>query len=78
MTDFQKQLQELIAEAATDYMNDPYNHQLDEKIHFKQGCEFLMPVLMKAVEQRDELMHECSDTKNKNNKELLNILKGQK
>ena len=53
MTDFKTQLEALINESATDYLNDPYNHQLDEKIHFKQGCEFLIPVLMKAIEQRD-------------------------
>jgi len=85
---FKQQLQELINRAAKKTVKEFNNIDEDEVSEFgtdiymfKQGCEFLMPVLMKAVEQRD-LNHECSVggsyIKNKNNKDLLNILKGEK
>lgn len=88
MTDFKQQLQELINEAAEKIVmkfhgvdKDHVNEFSSDIYTVKQGCEFLMPVLMKAVEQRD-LGYEASvggsHVRIKNNKELLNILKGEK
>lgn len=59
---FKQQLQELVDRAAEKSVNrDMFElHEADARVrHFKQGCEFLMPVLMKALEQRDDLVEDC-------------------
>jgi hypothetical protein len=86
MTDFQKQLQELVDQAAEKEYPDTMESY---RAAFKQGCEFLMPVLMKAVEQRDDAIWNrfrskeeyskvffATDLEDIMDKELLNILKG--
>jgi len=85
---FKKQLQELIDRAAEKYVFETNGHKWsnnndecgDNFGSFKQGCEFLMPVLMKAVEQRDFSRRSAfwAEHKQQDNSELLNILKGQK
>ena len=85
---FKKQLQELIDRAAEKYVFETNGHKWsnnndecgDNFGSFKQGCEFLMPVLMKAVEQRDFSRRSAfwDEHKQQDNSELLNILKGQK
>lgn len=80
---FKQQLQELVDLAAENIDQDAYPHE-----SFKQGCEFLMPVLMKALEQRD-FTYKCwgnddieswrgtpEEFKNEDNKELLQLLRG--
>ena len=72
---FKQQLQDFIDQAAEKSVdrNMLELRDADARVrHFKQGCEFLMPVLMKAVEQRD-----FYPFYEENNKELLNILKGE-
>lgn len=80
MTDFKKQLQELIAEAAEKSVdrNMLELREADARVrHFKQGCEFLIPVLMKAVEQRNRgRLYPRAYEENKN-EELLQLLKGK-
>ena len=59
MTDFKKQLEALISKAAQhNYPVEPYTTYANmvnkiAQFNFEQGCEFLIPVLMKAIEQRD-------------------------
>lgn len=89
-SDFKQQLQELIDQAAKTYAKDTsLNENSYIKNHFKQGCEFLIPVLMKAIEQRDQSEKvfgrscyandaEVDEGLQELNKELLNILKGEK
>lgn len=94
MTDFKKQLQELIERAAEKSVdrNMLELRDADARVRqFKQGCEFLMPLLMKAVEQRDDAIWNrfrskeeyskvffATDLADIMDKELLNILKGDK
>ena len=79
---FKQQLQELIDQAAEKF--DERNNQETDyycPYSFKQGCEFLMPVLMKAIEQRHDAYFENDKTysqlESSFNKELLYILKGE-
>ena len=44
---------------------------------FKAGCDFLMPVLMRAIEQRDHKRDCGVYYPDEHNKELLNVLKGE-
>lgn len=56
MTNFKSQLQALISEAAEKSVNRNMLdlREADARVrHFKQGCDFLIPILMAAVEQRD-------------------------
>jgi hypothetical protein len=86
VSDFKTQLQELIDEAAIDYQNDPYNDQQDERTHFKQGSQFLMPLIERLIECREDCLPmayiEGSITGNRvkfySDKELLNLLKDGK
>jgi hypothetical protein len=85
---FKQQLKELIDKAAEKYVFETNGHKWsnnndecgDNFGSFKQGCEFLMPVLMKAVEQRDfgiGISSRCPCApKESYNKELLQLLKG--
>lgn len=81
---FKQQLQELIERAAEKF--DERNNQETDyycPYSFKQGCEFLMPVLIKAVEQRNNQCiamdslgrYRMNNTIENFDKELLNILK---
>ena len=86
---FKQQLQELV-DLAAEKFDERNNQETDYycPYSFKQGCEFLMPVLMKAVEQRDQSEKvfggsccandaEVDEGLQELNKELLNILKGR-
>ena len=84
--DFKTQLQELIENAA-------YNHAKKEAIgavnknfifqDFKQGCEFLMPMIEKLIEQRDtaseDIHHEFGGfyDSSSDDENLLNLLRGE-
>lgn len=80
---FKQQLQELIDQAAEKF--DERNNQETDyycPYSFKQGCELLMPVLMKAVEQRDfgiGISSRCPCApKESYNKELLQLLRRER
>jgi len=77
MSDFKSQLEAFVNEAAVQNWN---KNDLDSKA-FKQGCEFLIPVLMRAIEQRHDAYFETDSTytqlESSFNKDLLNILKGE-
>lgn len=79
--EFKTELQKLIDEAANKSVNRNMLelHEADSRVrHFKAGCEFIMPVLMMAIGQRDDYisrigsMHEVRI----DNKDLLNLLRG--
>lgn len=83
-SDFKQQLQELIDQAAEKSVdrNMLELRDADARVrHFKQGCKFLMPVMMKAVEQRDDGVERLEGweliQESKYNQDLLNILKGE-
>lgn len=75
---FKQQLQELIDQAADDIDQDAYPHE-----SFKQGCEFLMPVIESLTEIRNNyvnfrgLYERAPELIIQNDKDLLNILKGE-
>lgn len=87
---FKQQLQELVDQAAEKF--DERNNQETDyycPYSFKQGCELLIPVLMKAVEQRDDAIWNkfrsreqyakvffATDLADIMDKELLQLLKG--
>lgn len=77
--DFKSQLEAFVNEAAKRHSKDiSFNEYSYIGNHFKQGCEFLIPVLMRAIEQRDHFIALYDDfAKQERNKELLNILKGE-
>lgn len=90
MTDFQKQLQEIIDQAAKKTVKEFNNIDEDEVSEFgtdiymfKQGCEFLMPVIESLIEIRNNyvnfrgLYERAPELIIKNDKDLLNILKGE-
>lgn len=82
MSDFKTQLEALVNEAAKEYQADNNRQKFGPANSFKQGCDFLMPVLMKAIEQRNSYADECNNEHSDSyesdldDKELLNILKG--
>lgn len=92
---FKQQLQELIDQAANVY-DSKFMEQgnFQTSFHcptsFKQGCEFLMPVLIKVVEQRDDAIWNkfrskeeyakvffANDLADIMDQELLQLLKGE-
>lgn len=96
---FKQQLQELVDQAATHHRSliarqdggpDSFDmpNAVMAALNFKQGCEFLMSVLMKAIEQRDDAFNlwdcrsasfsEIEKETEESNEELLNILKGDR
>lgn len=84
MSDFKSQLDALVNEAAEKSVNRNMLElrEADARVrHFKQGCDLLIPVLMKAIEQRHDAYFETDSTytqlESSFNKELLNILKGE-
>lgn len=81
MSDFKSQLEALIIEAAEKYSEKGLIGDWSMQGNFKQGCDFLIPVLMKAIEQRHDAYFETDSTytqlESSFNKELLNILKGE-
>lgn len=88
--DFKSQIEDLIHEAAEKSVNRNMLElrEADARTrHFKQGCDLLIPVLMRAVEELDKSEKELGmafsvdesdiDARLENlKKELLNILKG--
>jgi len=79
---FKQQLRELIDQAAERSVdrNMLELRDADARVRqFKQGCEFLMPVLMKAITQRNGQIYakagEHIPISVKLDKDLLNILK---
>ena len=76
---FKSQLQAFVNEAAKNH-GFGWNPTLTENT-FKSGCNFLIPVLMRAIEQRHDAYFETDSTytqlESSFNKELLNILKGE-
>lgn len=91
---FKQQLQELIDQAAEKYATGNHLSSFPDSYDlkaFKQGCEFLMPVLMKAVEHRDDAIWNrfrskeeyakvffATDLADIMDKELLQLLNGGK
>lgn len=65
----EQQLQKAIYSKATDHAimalekekKDPSNPKLVAHEAFKAGAAFLLPVLMKAIEQRDEAVSDLED-----------------
>ena len=81
MTDFQSQLESLVNEAAlqnaikeNDRRGYIKGHDGAVKEAFKQGCDLLIPVLMRAIEQRNQNAYGYPEYENE---QLLNILKGE-
>lgn len=73
---FKQQLQELIDQAAEKYSEKGLIGDWSMQGNFKQGCELLIPVLMKAIEQRNRgRLYPRAYEENKN-EELLQLLKG--
>jgi len=74
---FKQQLQELINRAADEKMISLWDAR-----NFNQGCALLMPVLMRAITQRNGQIYakagEHIPISVKLDKELLNILKGER
>lgn len=76
---FKQQLQELIDQAADDIDQDAYPHE-----SFKACGNFLMPVIESLIEIRNNyvnfrnLNERAHELIIQNDKELLNILKGEK
>ena len=90
MNDFQSQLESLVNEAAEKYAQSvhrgeryvDYHNSMPETIeHFKACADLIMPVLMKAIKQRNlHIYAKASDhikTSVNLDKELLDILKGK-
>lgn len=50
---FKQQLQELINQAAKEYQADENRPKLGPANSFKQGCEFLIPMIESLVEMRN-------------------------
>lgn len=88
---FKQQLQELIDQAAEKYVFETNGHKWsnnndecgDNFGSFKQGCEFLMPVIESLIEIRNNyvnfrgLYERAPELIIQNDKDLLNILKGE-
>lgn len=81
--DFKIQLQAFVNEAAEKYSEKGLIGDWSMQGNFKQGCDLLIPVLMRAIEQKDFYLKDARDeydqklAKETDNKELLNILKGE-
>ena len=79
MTEFKIQLQAFVNEAAASRFK--VHQSMTAHLEFKQGCDLLIPVLMRAIEQRHDAYFETDSTytqlERSFNKELLNILKGE-
>lgn len=85
--DFKSQLEAFVNEAAEKSVNRNMLelHEADARVrHFKQGCEFLMPLIDELIEIRNSYVEHCAHGPyrtgiliEKNNKDLLNILKGE-
>ncbi len=76
---FKQQLQDLINQAAEKF-DERNNQETDYYCPYslKQGCDLLIPVLMKAVEQRNRgRLYPRAYEENKN-EELLQLLKGER
>lgn len=82
---FKTELQKLIDDAAEKHIKESVYNVIDGKFGFKAGCEFLIPLIEVLIKTRDNYIFYRNEDKSRrealmkrNDKDLLNLLRGER